>query len=96
MVSKMGLRAITDIERKNINMIHTELGEAWKLEEDTEVSITDSIVLVVEYLGYDASTLTYDEASEIVSKAQNVWHNYRLVGKHYLILGGKQNVKIQM
>lgn len=82
----MGLRSITNIERKNMNMIHAEFGEGWHLEEDTEVLVTDNILAVVEYLGYDAISLSYDETNSIVANAVNVWHKYRFTPEYFILV----------
>ena len=69
-----------------MNVINAEFGEGWHLEESDEVLVTDNIVLVVEYLGYDVSTLTYDKTVNIVENAKNIWHNYRFTPEYYILV----------
>lgn len=72
------MESITDKERRYINLCHSEFNVAWHLNEDDEVLMTNNNVAVVEFLGYDAGTLSsYEETDKIATSAQNVWFDSR-------------------
>ena len=85
-----GLESITEKEREYINLCHTEFGFAWELDKDDEVLMTDNMVAVVEFLGYDASELTYEQTDGIAKNAQNVWFDRRGSLRYFILKNRKK------
>lgn len=85
-----GLESATEKEREYINLCYTEFGYPCKLNEDDEILMTDNIVSVVEFLGYDASRLTYEETDKVVQNAQNVWFDNKNSLRYFIIKNSKK------